>query len=233
MGWQMKALKAHPAHIRLRHSTSNSRPSSFYTALRIAGLSICISLSAKAQPELFSLRGIFEFNNRLQFSVQNQETGQSGWIAQGRDFAGLQLESYDHSMQQAHGSYLGRPVVLDLQTPKYGLLLWSENAETKDPLPETEQSIAQLQRALYDQLPSEDNPLHTPMRQSIDNRIASMRASLTDSGTYNQKSPELSSTVIESNIARANLPIRRNRVNSRIWASDHIKIHGQPSELTE
>jgi hypothetical protein len=230
----MKAAKVNPARIRLSHSTFKSKISSVHNVLRAAGLFICMSSAAKAQPEPFLLSGIFDFENRLQFSIKHQETGRSGWIAQGRDFEGLQLESYNNSKQQAHGSYMGRPITLDLQTQKYSLLLWSEFPQTTEPLPETEQSIAELQRSLYDQLPPPGNPLHIPMQQSIDNRIASMRASLVDIDTNPKESPELPVNSIENTIEGAKLPIRtRNRVNSRIWASDHIKIHGLPSEQTQ
>ncbi|MDP4694112.1 MAG: hypothetical protein NWS00_06150, partial [Opitutales bacterium] len=69
--------------------------------------------------------------------------------------------------------------------------------------------------------------LHLPMKQSVDNRIAAMRASLKDDGSMPQTNLEQLDTVGETAITSTKITRRtRNYVNSRIWASDHIKIHG-------
>ncbi|MDP4884227.1 MAG: hypothetical protein NWR08_08840 [Opitutales bacterium] len=198
-----------------------------HNLLRVTSLCICINLPATAQPEQFLLRGVFEYKDQLQFSILHRESGQCGWIVQGRNFQGLQLESYNQVRQQAHGFYMGQPITIDLPTPKHGLPLWSEHPETSESLPQTEQSIAQLQLSLYEQLPPKDDPLHLPMKQSVDNRIAEMRASLKDDGSMPQTNLEQLDTVGETAITSTKITRRtRNYVNSRIWASDHIKIHG-------
>jgi hypothetical protein len=219
-----------------RSAGFGSAPNCFRTGvlLCLTGLFVSISQITSAGPEHLSLHGIFEFQNQLHFSLKSKQTGRSGWIAVNKDFEGLRLVTYDSAKRQAYGLYLGEQVTIKLPNPKFHGLIVSMDAED-DPFPiETGQSITELQRSLYSQLPEKNNPLHGLMKQSIDNRISSLKASLNRSqNTAAEAITEVAANSINEavRLAAANAPIRtRNRVNSRIWASDHIEIHGLSSE---
>jgi len=210
----------------IRFFTSRTLVCSIYL---VGALTINITLVGSESD--FLLRGIFQTAKVVHFSIESHATGRKGWIAANKDFEGLTLESYDSVNRIAHGMRNGVSFELPLLKPEgfTNTRLLDLNTDPALSAAEKEAATQAYKRAVYSELPPVNHFLYSPMKQAADNRVATYRQALNSqkalkaSADFIVPNPEL--TDVATPIPR---PRIRNRVNSRIWASDHIEIHGLP-----
>ena len=189
---------------------------------------IILSTYAFGSNNHFCLRGIFELNKQLYFSVESRFTGNNQWIAADKEFEGLTLEQYDQTKQEALGTFDQKPIKLRL--------FLNDNHLAYDPLTisdskKLERAIETYKKNQYQNLPNQNSALYLPMKQAADNRIGELQ--MLPNQSTNSLRTETSTAIEVSSLENPsqviNKPKLRNRVNSRIWASDHIETHGLPT----
>ena len=177
------------------------------------------------------IRGIMAYQGQYQFSVYNEQTRASSWVAINQSFAGIQIHAYDPQNMKIHASYGGQEVTLSLarhsQRPNI-IQIYREEELEENSLPsisskaEIPALVAAYEEAQLETLPEATHPLYELLKQTTANRVQSYKGEL--EASLNPK-PEATASELS---ARIRSQRGRNNVNSRPWASDHIELHGAP-----
>lgn len=202
-----------------------------YLALALVILSATSAQQVSANSEGdYILRGVYKTNTKMLFSIESRITGRKGWVPANRTFEGLVLDRYDNHTMVAHGT---------LNEQSYTLPLLKSNGYSRATLvqfsdagPLGTQTIDAAVKAYttqtYNELPPKNHPLYAPMKLSADNQITSFRQALKNPQVSSDTNQQPTAQPAAQTTTAKPLAIRRNRVNSRIWASDHIELHGLP-----
>jgi hypothetical protein len=178
----------------------------------------------------YILRGVYQTNTKLLFSIESRISGRRGWVAANRAFEGLVLDSYDSHSMVANGTLNEKVFTLPLhQASRYSRATLAHFTNA-GPLgaKAIEEAVKAYATTTFNELPPKNHPLYAPMKLSADNQITSFRQALEAPQTSPETATRETAQTEATTITAEPVAIRRNRVNSRIWASDHIELHGLP-----
>lgn len=168
-------------------------------------------------------------------SIKDQQNGSSVWLKVGQTYGVLKLQSFNSVNSTATLSYDGQ--LFELKISQYDgtpLVVINPEVHTEEILADINQKVEAYRKGLSQILATPDagprsSGEQQKLEQDIQNAVANYRQQLMVT-TDQQPSP----TSISDGIERHGLGVRRhNRVNSRIWASDHIEKYGEPDENGE
>jgi hypothetical protein len=182
----------------------------------------------------YKVSGYCEFNGNLMFSISDLRTGGSRWLSRAQVYNDLQLLEFDTHQQAFKAIYRGQEVYLHLKKTNDATVVLPQSPplqeETLSPS-RIKQLVSELETKLIAGLPEESHKLHTAMKTSIQNRIAAYESSMI---AKQMRQAEGNGHEHETFSGKQVKPMigslrQENRINSRVWASDHIEIHGEPS----
>jgi hypothetical protein len=182
------------------------------------------------------LRGVCYFQNQWQFSIFNKKTTSSQWIYLNKKFHDILITDYDVDSSIATLSYKGK--VLNLKIAKSNdtpIVVLNSAIHTQSVIADINQKVDEFRQGLSQILGTPDtgprnNKEQQKLEQDVENAVADYRQQLMAATDKNQiplgnisNDPRYHVTGVR----------RYNRVNSRIWASDHIEKYGIPDERRE
>ena len=184
----------------------------------------------------YEIRGYCELPNYKLFSVRNVQTGGSGWVKENQLYGAITVLSYNTNTGLFRVMYRDREVFLKLKDRDESALAVITSTILHEELL-TEIKIKQLveayEKELSASLPDTSHKLYSSMEKSLANRVNAYQNELEAKLKEQNNTTEGDTTAV---IAANNLKPRigslrtENQVNSRIWASDHIKVHGEPGQ---
>jgi len=189
----------------------------------------------KSQGIPYEIRGFCELPNTSLFSIRNLETGGSRWVEIGQQHGTITVMDYNRGTGLFRAVYQESEVFLKLQTPD----IWAKPvnaafAGTEEIL--TQQKVDSLidaySRELTETLPRESHKLHGAMKIAANNRLNAYKTELQGALERQQSSSVKIDTENKGPDPKPSIRNLRetNKVNARIWASDHIREHGEPDE---
>lgn len=213
-------------------------------------LTVCMAIQSSAQSIdksiPYEFRGIIEFGNSTLFSVRSTSTDSARWLTINSCYESLKVLGYNKRASILHVNYKGQALEIPLAKSQ------TNHASQKNANDAADSFHVPLKRSEIDsrtnafrekelsKIPNVNTKLKEALKQAAENRVSAYRRELEERNKY--LNSELSSTSTTSMddktlsttqvAARVSIGIKRvrNNVNSRIWASDHIKKHGEPDE---
>jgi hypothetical protein len=181
----------------------------------------------------FELSGVCKINGRYMVSLSDKNSGSGFWLQEGQSFGELMFNSFDAETKTAafyagnHGFELKLRRAEDI-----AVSVASSLRPNSFELQEIESKVGEYRKNLAPILAAPDSGSRTPEAQAklekdMEKMVTNYREQL-----IARLSAQAESSALQEN-AQASKVIgikRRNRVNSRIWASDHIEKWGLPEE---
>jgi hypothetical protein len=197
---------------------------------------VCFAPSSYAQytyAERFELAGVCEINGRYMVSLSDKLSGAGFWLHEGQSFGDLKFNSFDANTKTAVFFSGDHSFELKLRRADDVVVsVVSSLQHDRSDLQEIESKVGEYRKGLKILLADPDSgPRPTEAQAKLEKDMANMVTNYRDQLIAGQ-SEEAESSALQEN-AQASKVIgikRRNRVNSRIWASDHIEKHGLPEE---
>lgn len=183
--------------------------------------------------EAYRMSGICQLQGDWIVSISNAENGRRLWLRIGQSIEGLQFNSFDAETNTATLLYENEEFKLTLHdasdcsqaVARSEPLNQNQHKEIQDRVKEYQAGLQVLLREPADGPRSPK--AQAKLKQDLANMVANYRDSLLTELTEQENATESSVSETKRNNISAK---RRNRVNSRIWASDHIEKHGHPIE---
>jgi len=171
--------------------------------------------------DTFALKGVCKLDQKWMLSVQDNKNGYHLWMYVGQSRGSLKLLSYDSVSGSAQLSYQDQTFSLKLGKPSETLTRIDKKTEAyrqgTQRLLEKPDSGARSQEA------------QQKLERDLEVSVANYRHRLLTKYIENTTDPiALASNGEAGSELRITGGRRRNQVNSRIWASDHIEKHGLP-----
>jgi hypothetical protein len=167
-------------------------------------------------------------------SILDTESGHRFWLRTGQSFGALKFKSFDAATHMATLLYGEEEFWLQLARAEDNPLgLATSTASQHGSSGRIEHKVNEYREGLLLLLAEPASGARTPeaqatLKRNLSTLVTNYRASLMAEPSGQDKAIETSS----NNSHRRLIGIkRRNRVNSRIWASDHIEKHGVPGQL--
>lgn len=203
------------------------------TAVPLLGIYSANILHANSvYQEIYELKGICNLHDQWMASIHNNSTGGGNWLKAGQKIGNLTFEDFDQTTELARFSYKSEVFTLSLKANNEST--FSTMLTSKLPaqaLEEIESKVADYESGIKkilldpDKIPSDSNALAKRVKE-ITTLVSNYREKLINE---HQSQLETALTLNSSDNTNIGLQIRkRNRVNSRIWASDHVRDHGAP-----
>ncbi|MGJ8638845.1 MAG: hypothetical protein ACSHYA_05590 [Opitutaceae bacterium] len=182
----------------------------------------------------YQVRGYCELVDTSLFSITDLRTGGSRWVKSNQVFDEITILSFDLRTGLFAALYQGREVYLKLKDAGESTGRIASWDQPQDEAPLTASRIEQLvnehERTLMSQLPEKTHRLHAPMKVSINNQLIAYKAELYQELEEQTSIEQATPSAEPASDLKPRIGSLResNEVNSRIWASDHIEIHGEP-----
>lgn len=190
----------------------------------------------------YKVRGILQYNDQLKFSIHETIQNRHRWIRLNQPFGLLKLKSFDPESGEIQAVFQGENISLYLAKSEESVLhVEIQNSQQQLSKLEIDHLVQQFEQHEYAKLPAQDSPVYQVLHQAASNRIISFRSELQAASDAAAKANATLSKddqsitgqteVSEAHPALLRNAIRPNQLNSRIWASDHIKHHGTPAQI--
>lgn len=193
-----------------------------------------LNLSHGAPSDTYQMHATCQINGKWIVSILNIQNGQRFWLRSGQGIGDLKFHSFDGATHTATLSHLGENFSLKLNQATDS----PQNVSTSVPAytsryAEVEHKVNLYRKGIMQMLEAPASGPRRPEAQSklqrdLSNMVANYRASLINESAIKQEE-SLHSSVSDQDQKIIGIK-RKNRVNSRIWASDHIEKHGLPIE---
>jgi len=203
---------------------------------------MCRTLQGTGGIENYKFHGILILGNEILISVHSNNNGGSRWVPIGGQFHGLKILDYDRDKKSILASYNNSVLWLPLHEPaevrseqvqkkagkKHEI---SEVENIKDGINEIplqiilDRKVNNYKMALYDQMLPQNHQYSKEKTSQIETTINSRIIDYTKN--LRKKMNDINagkSHTVPIGVARP----KEGRVETRIWASDHIEIHGAP-----
>lgn len=196
---------------------------------------MCATTTELAQH--YALKGICNLNDEWMLSIKDVRSGHHEWLQAGQSFGSLRLLSYDSESESAQLSYQDKTFSLRLaQNSHEPLSVVRSSTSPNDVLDLINKKAEAYRVDLHKQLIAGDPRVrsHEALRKlekKLETSVANYKQRLL--AEYDR---DPNNTDVLTDVQAANSGPRitggrlRNRVNSRIWASDHIDKHGLPAQ---
>lgn len=183
--------------------------------------------------EKFELAGVCKINGRYMVSLNDKTRGAGFWLQEGQSLGELKFNSFDANTKTAVFSSGNHSFELKLRRAEGVVVsVVSSLHPNRSDLQEIESKVSEYSKGLKLLLADPDSgPRLSHAQAKLDKDIEKMVTNYRNQLIAGLSKEAESSLLQENSQASEVIGIkRRNRVNSRIWASDHIKKHGLPTE---
>jgi hypothetical protein len=182
--------------------------------------------------KLFELKGVCKLGETWMASVNFKEDDGSFWLKAGQRRGHLQLISYDPETYTAKFTYQDQVfelMIAEADASPIGVL--GSTVLSNKEMAEVDRKVEAYRKGLKQILAApetgpRDREKQLQLEQNLQKSVSDYRRRLV--AAYDDNTP--SAEVGESSGQNEIWVRRRNRVNSRIWASDHIEKWGLPQE---
>ena len=193
----------------------------------------------------YTLKGICNIDGTWMLSIKDNPKKQHFWLKVGQRYGDLHLYTFNPDSSTATLLYQEEEFTIALaEMDNSPIMVISSRSLTFEQREQVKKKVESHRQGLNQVLlatpKSGPNSLETrkKIEQDLDNAVANYRQKLMSEAEVNSITNEVSpdakinaATVGTSNNEVSIIGVkRRNRVNSRIWASDHIIKHGMPEE---
>jgi|GEM_PF-6498183 len=181
----------------------------------------------------YQMSGTCQIGNDWIVSIFNTESGHRLWLRTGQSLGTLRFKSFDAATHTATLSYGEEEFRLQLTRPVDSPL---DSAKSTAPehrgLALIEQKVNEYKEGLLLLLADPASGPRTPeaqakLKQNLANMVTNYRDSLMAEPSGQENAIETSNDSTRRSLIGIK---RRNRINSRVWASDHIEKHGVPDQ---
>lgn len=183
--------------------------------------------------EKFELAGVCEIDGRYIVSLSDKSSGAGFWLQEGQNFGELMFKSYDANTKTAIFFSGDHSFELKLRrTDDTVVSVASSLRPNRSDVQEIESKVREYSKSLKILLIDPDSGPRPPEAQAkLEKEMKKMVTNYREQLIAGLSEQAESSALQENAQASTRIGIkRRNRVNSRIWASDHIEKHGLPEE---
>lgn len=184
--------------------------------------------------ERFGLAGVCEINGRYMVSLSDKLSGAGFWLHEGQSFGDLKFNSFDANTKTAVFFSGDHSFELKLRRADDVVVVSvvSSLQHNHSDLQEIESNVREYSKSLKILLADPDSGPRPPEAQAklekeMKKMVTNYREQLIAGLSEQAESSALQENAQPSKVIGIK---RRNRVNSRIWASDHIEKHGLPEE---
>lgn len=193
----------------------------------------------------YTLKGICNIDGAWMLSIKDNPNRQHFWLKVGQRFGDLHLHTFNPDSSTATLLYQEEEFTLALaEKDNSPIMVISSRSLTFEQIEQIKKKVESHRQGLNQVLlatpKSGPRSLETrkKIEQDLENAVANYRQRLMSQAEDNFITNEVS-TDAKINAAAVGTSSkevsiigvkRRNRVNSRIWSSDHIKKHGMPEE---
>ena len=190
-----------------------------------------------ALSKAYQMKGICKIKGDWMVSLFNTESGNRFWLRTGQSIGALQLTTFDDKTYTAHLSYNDEEFALMFDRPEnrpQAVLL--SIPQRHDQVAQIEEEVNAhregLKRILVEPISGpRTSKAQAKLEKDLANMVTNYREQLIADLSRQESNPEATILLSSSEPRHGTVGIkRRNRVNSRIWASDHIEKHGMPEQ---
>jgi hypothetical protein len=211
---------------------------------------LCMVLIATASEhsnlnQNYTLKGICNIDGTWMLSIKDNPNRQHFWLKVGQRFGDLHLHTFDPDSSTATLLYQEEEFTIALaESDNLPIMVISSRSLTFEQIEQIKKKVESHRQGLNQVLLAtpKSGPRSLEARkkieQDLENAVANYRQRLMSQAEDNSITNEVS-TAAKINAATVGTSSnevsiigvkRRNRVNSRIWSSDHIKKHGMPED---
>lgn len=183
--------------------------------------------------EKFELAGVCEIDGSFMVSLSDKVSGAGFWLHEGQSLGELKFNSFDANTKTAVFSSGDHSFELKLRRAEdVGVSVVFSLRPNRSDLQEIESKVSEYSKGLKILLADPESGPRPPEAQAkLEKDMEKMVKNYRDQLIAGQSEQAESSALHENAQASKGIGIkRRNRVNSRIWASDHIEKHGLPEQ---